>query len=248
MRPSLSSKPATRSSFGLKKKSSSPKRRVVFVQARDTVREYQAVDQNDVELLEALWQQEWEMDECKQLVRVRAKQWRRTGMGNLLNNTYLCDNDLTPALCQQQLNTLAQLPDEFHMRGVERHLSRKHDQDRTYRKRTIVQEVVYQFDTLQHQVENGNLTAAEAHEFLGQFSRGLNKEAALFARRMGKADEVVMRKGSAKSIEPAMELLEYLDNLEGEQSRNKGGAGRGQLKAAAPSSALSGRRLQARQA
>ena len=238
-----------------KKKAASPKRRVVFVEARNTVREFLSVDPTDSDLLETLWQQVWEMEECKHHIRVRAKQWRRTGMGVFLNYAYLCDNDLAPALCQEQLNTLSQLPDEFHMRGVERYLCRKHDQDRTNRKRAVVQDIVGQFHTLQAQVSIGTMTQAKADQVLGQFARQLNEDAELFARRIAKADEVAMKKGPAKNIQPAMELMEHLHNLEIERTRkgttrassasSSAGSG-GPIKS--QSTAFSGRRLQARQA
>lgn len=234
--------------------SNKKKRRVLFVEERNTVREFEAVDNADEDLLESLWQQGYEMLECKQTIKVRAKKWRQTGMGMFLNDVYHCDNDLSPALCQKQLNAFAQLPDDMHMRGVERYLSRKHDQERTSRKRTILGQVVAQFNSLQ---AHTNLTQAESERLLAQFARRLNQDAELFARRIGKADELVVRQGEAKNIQPALELLDYLHKAELEKiHKGSNSSGRGQttsqqssqLKPPPVAAFTAGRRLQARQA
>jgi len=232
-----------------KKKAGTAKRRVLFVGERNTVREFESVDAENFELLESLWQQCWEMDNCKQEIKERAKKWRQTGMGVFLNDVFHCDNDMTPTLCQKQLNTLAQLPDELHMRGVERYLSRKHDQERTTRKRSTVREVVAQFRTLRTQVNANALGLAESQTILAQFARSLNQDAEVLARRMGKADEWVARKGPARSIRPAQELLDYCHDLELERMHKGSKSSLGHVKAAPhASAAITGRRLQARQA
>ena len=233
-----------------RKKKAPPKRRVFFVEEKNTVQYFEAVDHEDTELIESLWQQGWEMYNCKQDIKVTARKWRQTGLGVFLNDAYHCDNDLSPTLCQKQLNTLAQLPDEMHMRGVERYLSRKHDQERTTRKRSIIREVVCQFRTLQHQVDCNALGLAESQQMLSRFARSLNQDAEVFARRMGKADEVVMRQGPAPSIKPAQDLLEYVHSLELERMRRGGRAMKSSPAASANPQHTPpyGRRLQARQA
>ena len=67
--------------------SSSRKRRVYFVEERNTVCEFEPIDNADTELVGSLWQQPWEMFESRQALKARARQWRTTGLGILLADT-----------------------------------------------------------------------------------------------------------------------------------------------------------------
>ena len=238
------------------------RRRVYFVEERNRIHEFQPIDKEDTDLVAALWQQPWEMYECKQSIKTRARQWRSTGLGMLLADTFHSTGDLlqqqqpsipgigntpnnnssskqkkrmNPHLCQKQLNTFAQLPDEFYNRGVERYLSRQHDQERTLCKRSILQEIVVQAQNLRRQQRQSNNSnnsqdssattrllqeQQQAAEYLSRFAQQLNRDAALFARRCGRADEVAVRKGTADSPEVAYRLVDYLIELEQEQQRS----------------------------
>jgi len=216
------------------------KSQVKFAEERNTVHEFIAVDRTDHGLVASLWQQPWEMAQTKQSLKVRAKQWRTTGLGILLANTFVGDNGLeeNQKLCQRQLNTFAQLPDDLYNRGIERHLNRKHDQERTSRKTSNVRLILARWKNIQEQclIHNKNEehnTAGvatleyatndplvserlfrEQAEHVAKYAQSLNRHAALFARRLGKADEVVMRKGPAESVEAAYVVVDHLMELE----------------------------------
>ena len=224
------------------------RRRVYFVEERNSIHEFQPIDKEDTDLVASLWQQPWEMYECKQSIKSRARQWRSTGLGMLLADTFHSTGDLLqssssssssnqqqqtrrnhPRLCQKQLNTFAQLPDEFYNRGVERYLSRQHDQERTLCKRSILREIVVQAQSLRRQPRNNYDTDASSArllqqqqqqaEYLARFAQQLNRDATLFARRCGRADEVAARKGGAESVDVAYRLVDYLIQLEQQQQQ-----------------------------
>jgi hypothetical protein len=256
-------------------KKSLPVRRVYFVEERNTLLEFEGINTSDFKLLQQLWQQGWEMDDTKQKMKTRARQWRTTGFGMLLHDAFYCDHGLPPTLCQNQLNVLARLPDELNNRGIERYLSRKHDTERTSRKRAFVQDVVGQYEALREQVDCDILAENELWDILGDYSRSMNVEAEVFARRLGKADEVAMRRGEYADSREAEILMEYLHSRELERIsdnayNNRAGigpakklapaTGSSNLKKVPPAAAqgphtphtaatfTSGRRLQARQA
>jgi hypothetical protein len=201
-----------------KNKKSLQERRVYFMEERNTILEFESVNECDFKLIEQLWQQRWEMDDTKQKMKERARQWRTTGFGMFLHDAFFCDHGLPPTLCQNQLNTLARLPDELNNRGIERYLSRKHDAERTVRKRAFVQDVVEQYGALRQQVHCNILTDDDLWDVLGDYSRSLNLEAELFARRLGKADEVAMRRGEYADSREAEILMAFLHARELERN------------------------------
>lgn len=226
-----------------KNKKSLPARRVYFVERRNTLLEFEGVDKCDFKLIEQLWQQGWEMNGTKQKMKARARQWRTTGLGILLHDAFYCDHDLPPTLCQNQLNTLARLPDELNNRGIERYLSRKHDTERTARKRAFVQDVVDQYEVLREQVDCDILTNNELWDVLGDYSRSMNLAAEVFARRLGKADEVATRRGEYADSREAEIVMEYLNARELERiyenDSNNRAPGTGPANKRAPASASS---------
>lgn len=236
-------------------------RRVYFVEERNIVHEFQPVDLSDLALVTALWQQPAEMYNCKQALKSSARQWRSTGLGMLLADTFHSTGDLkgkannsindgsdrnsnsnvkqrmNPRLCQKQLNTFAQLPDEFYNRGIERYLSRKHDHERTMCKRSIIQEIVFQSEQLRRQQQKQKRSVAQKGEessttqqeqqhqaeYLARFAQQLNRDAAIFARRCGRADELAVRRGAAENLDAAYRLVDYLIELYHEQQQQNGG-------------------------
>ncbi|CAB9511992.1 expressed unknown protein [Seminavis robusta] len=187
------------------------KRRVYFVEERNTLLVYQGIDTSDRAYLEELFHQVWEMNDCKAAIKSRARKWRTTGLGMLLHDTFcLANNNGLPApLCQKQLETFARLPDALYNRGIERYLSRKHDTERTTKKRYIIQDIVAQYRLLCQQ--HDTVSVDERWELVGQAAQRMTHDATLFARRMGHADEVVMRRGcdTPDAIE-AQRLMQYL--------------------------------------
>jgi len=210
------------------------KAKVMFVASNNQIHEFDSmIDYTDQQLLESLWHQPWEMHTCKQALRARAQEWRKTGLGVLLADTFHFDSNssqsTTPSspsamtsskLCQKQLVTFCQLPDELYNRGIERHLSRQHDEERTTRKRSAIREIVAQYRTLRQNASDA-LSPDEQASYVAQFSQQLSRDAAIFARRLGRADEIVARKGEMKNPHDALMLVDYLIHLQQERRDNQ---------------------------
>jgi hypothetical protein len=196
-------------------KQAAKKKSVTFVEEKNTILEFDSIDREDTELVTSLWHQPWEMHGSKEIMKSRARQWRKTGLGILLDDVF-DDPEHGPLLTQKRLNAFVQLPDELYMRGVERYLSRKHDQERTARKRSIVRDVVVQAESLKGVK---NMPLKERQTVLALFAKQYSRDAELYARRIAKADEVCLLKGEDPS--QAEMLVEYLVHLEREAKSKK---------------------------
>lgn len=185
------------------------RRRVRFAEERNTVLEFEAVDNEDEELVRKLWHQPEDMQECKQALKLRARRWRQTGLGILLNSTF---QDPNPLLCQKCLNAFAQLPEDLYNRGIERYLSKLHDMQRTTRKRSNLKDVLAHARSLD---AVSNMPLEEKQNVLALFARHLNRDAELFARRIAKADEIAVTEGDDPSGADIM--FNYLKHLEREK-------------------------------
>lgn len=136
-----------------------------------------------------LWYQPWERNEHKLAIKRDAQEWRKTDLGLLLHDVYV---DPNPRKTQSCLNAFAQLADDDYARGIERHLSQPHYQQRTERKQNFVQDVLdqaYYLSTLKH------LSDDAKRERLAEFSSLQSKCAEVFARRLGRADAAAVLKG-----------------------------------------------------
>lgn len=186
--------------------SSQPGRHVWFMDARNTVHEFEGIDKEDSDLVQALWQQSWEMYEGKQLLKVKARRFRSTGLGILLADTF---KDPNPHLCQKSLNAFTQLPSDLYNRGIERYLSKEHDMQRTKKKKQILQDVLAQARSLN---SVRNMPSVEKQNILSLFAKHLSRDAELFARRIGLADEQAVDKESMEGAEIMAEYLKQLQN------------------------------------
>ena len=162
--------------------------------------------------IDELWYQPWERKELKRVMKRDAKEWRQTGLGILLHDAFVNPN---PKQAQACLNAFVQLADSKYLRGSERYLSQPHDEQRTERKRNFIQDVLdqaYYLNTIKY------LSEDEKIEKLAEFSALQSKCAAVFARRIGKADEVVVRKGENPGA--AAELVAKLFKNEYRRTRS----------------------------
>jgi hypothetical protein len=162
--------------------------------------------------VEELWYQPWERKEHKRQLKLSAREWRQTGLGILLHDTFVNPN---PKQAQSCLNAFTQLADSEYSRGIERYLSQQHDEQRIERKRSFVQDVLQQARYLE---TIRTLTDDEKVLKLAEFSALQSKCAEVFARRIGKADETVVQKGEDPTI--AAKLVTKLLRNEYRRSRS----------------------------
>jgi len=163
-------------------------------------------------IAEKLWYQPWERKEHKRAIKRDAREWRQTGLGILLHDTFVNPNPKETQCC---LNAFVQLADEAYSRGIERYLSQQHDEQRVERKRNFVQDVLEQaryLDSLR------NVSEDEKRDKLAEFSALQSKCAEVFARRIGKADETVVLKGEDPSA--AAKLVSKLFRNEFRRTRS----------------------------
>lgn len=140
-------------------------------------------------IVEKLWYQPWEQKEHKRAIKRDAREWRKTGLGILLRDAFVNPN---PQQTQNCLNAFVQLAGDDYVRGIERHLSQQHDEQRVERKRCFVQDVVEQALYLQ---AHSNLSDDEKRQKLAEFSALQSKCAEVFAHRIARADETVVKQG-----------------------------------------------------
>jgi len=162
---------------------------VTFNESIET-REFEPVTElGDPDIVGKLWFQPWEKQENKRMMRERAREWRRLGWGVLLHDSFTNPN---PKLTQSCLNAFTQLSDPDYCRGMERYLSQEHDEQRSERKRSVIDDVLEQARYLE---SRRNLSYDEKCAKLAEFSALQSKCAEVFARRIGKADEAVALQG-----------------------------------------------------
>jgi hypothetical protein len=153
------------------------------------VLEIQSVMTIEEGIVEKLWYSPSYHKENKQAIRDEAREWRKTGLGILLQDTFVSPN---APLAQHCLNAFAQLAEGEYMRGIERHLCREHDEQRVKRRRNFVQDVLEQARYLE---SHPFLSEDEKRTKLAEFSALQSKCAEVFARRLGKADETAILQG-----------------------------------------------------
>jgi hypothetical protein len=154
-----------------------------------TVVEVESVLNAEEEIVEKLWYQPHELKIQKALLKQDAREWRKTGLGILLQDAFVNPD---PKKGQAQLNAFAQLGDTEYARGIERYLCRAHDEQRVERKRDFIQDVLEQWRYLDSLKQ---FTTEEKMVKLAEFSALQSKCAEVFARRMGTADETAVTKG-----------------------------------------------------
>lgn len=175
---------------------------VRFVEEYNTILQVESFLDIEENIAEKLWYSPDYHRKCKVAVKREAREWRKSGLGILLDDAFVNPN---PKQVQQCLNAFAQLSDTEYARGVERHLSQEHDAQRVQRKRHFILDVVEQaryLDSL------GGLSADEKRDKLAEFSSLQSKIASVFASRIAKADEVAAREGPAPQV--AVKLVSKL--------------------------------------
>lgn len=163
----------------------------------------------DVELLEnEIWYFADEYATMKARGRSEAKEWRRSGYSQLLKETF----ETPRSDAQDFINAFCMLEDEFHRRGLERQLSRQHGEERSDLKERAKQSVL----SNQERLKGQGLRAEELVDHLAHIYKDVTRAAKVFARRLGKADELVVQRGANNT--PAHQII---DQLERQQRHSK---------------------------
>jgi hypothetical protein len=144
-----------------------------------------------------------ELTERKEGRRTVAEGCRHNGYGILLMDSF---KDPV-AHVQKHINAFVQLPEQYYARGLERWVSRKHDMERKAIKSQCIQNLLAEQDNLLY---TGGCSDAELWKRMGAVSREGSRSARRFARRIGKADELVVREGDLIDTNIAMNMVKEI--------------------------------------
>ncbi|CAB9510737.1 expressed unknown protein [Seminavis robusta] len=128
-----------------------------------------------------------------QQAREEAQHWIDKGCYEfLLKDSFHEGSD---ELAQARMNAYAQLPGEDYCRGLERHVCREHGLKRDSFKKGAIRAIVNEG----RKRRDAGMPLDKSWYQLGEISRKLSFLAARFARRVGTADEIVVRLGEDAS-------------------------------------------------
>jgi hypothetical protein len=166
------------------------KRTIRFALDKNEV--FEIVDEHAYDLDEIWWTTN-DYNRIKELTRMNTKDWRKHGYGILLKDTFESPrND-----AQECLIAFCRLAADLAKRGLERHLSRQHGEERSEHKEKCRQAVLIH----QRRMKRQGCTLSEINEHLAHIYRDLTMPAKVFARRLGKADQIAvsMREDSSEA-------------------------------------------------
>lgn len=182
-------------------KHSTTKRSISFDFEKNTTRIFEV---NEVHPQE-IWFIGEDHTDMKNRCKIEAREWRKLGYSVLLNDSFEYPrNDV-----QDYLNAFTQLPDRLNRRGIERQCSRKHGDERSELKERSRQSVF----RAQEQFKKQGMGKDELVEKLSLCYICACRNARIFARRMGKADEVEIQrldKLDSFGYEATSELVERI--------------------------------------
>lgn len=123
--------------------------------------------------------------------RDQSKAWLNTGYNFLLKNTYKdpCHD------AQNKLDAYSQLDGGDYCRGLERHVCKQHGALRDAFKKGAVKAVVAR----QKRLREAGASPEEMSQNLAEYTARITSPAAVFAQRLGNADEMVVRQGEDAS-------------------------------------------------
>jgi hypothetical protein len=147
-------------------------------------------DYEGVEISE-IWFGGDEFIRIKAKSREESRQWRRLGYSVLLKE---CFHRRDPDV-QHQLNAFCQLEDELCRRGLERHLSKQHAEERSDCKDISRQAVL----STQKRMRNKDANSDETIRMVSEAYEQQTRSSKMFAHRMGLADEYTVKKGCNSS-------------------------------------------------
>ena len=140
-----------------------------------------------MDIVDDIWFSGDEYIRMKAKSREEARAWRRHGYGVLIKDAFATPQPNV----QEYLNAFCQLEDELSRRGLERHLSRQHAEERSDHKDSARQAVFNTQDRLRQRGMKGDEMADRIFQAYSQQCR----TAKVYARRMALADELVVKEG-----------------------------------------------------
>lgn len=155
--------------------------------------------------VDSIWFTPDDYFEIKAQTRLDSKEWRRKGYGILLNETF--ENPVDDA--QEYLNAFCQLEDDLTRRGLERQLSRRHGEERS----DLKDRARYCVLSHQRRLRRDGKKIDEMEEQLSKIYEDICRSAKIFARRIAKADELVVLEGCTN--EPANKIVSENEAVEG---------------------------------
>ena len=140
----------------------------------------------DEEVQKEQWYSREDYTEWKRSFRQEARSFRHLGYGVLLKRSF----EKPPPDVQHHITAFAQLDGDNYLRGIERYLNKQHDTERVGLKQRSIHGL------LRHQRKmKSRLSPEDLAEELSFLEQEYSRPARRFARRIGIADEVVMRIG-----------------------------------------------------
>lgn len=140
-----------------------------------------------------------------EFIRIKAKsreesrQWRRLGYSVLLKECFLSNDPNV----QDQLNAFCQLEEDLCRRGLERHLSKQHAEERSDCKDISRQAVL----STQKRMKNNEATIEEMIQMVSDAYVQQTRTSKIFAHRMGLADEYTVKEGcNSKAADKYLEV------------------------------------------
>jgi hypothetical protein len=167
--------------------------------------------------VEELWFTGDDYSYIKAQSRIDSKEWRKKGFGLLLQDTF---QDPRPD-AQDYINAFCQLSgddNDLCRRGLERHLSRKHGEERSDNKDRARYTVLSQQRKLRKHINTQNQDAVA--EQLAMLYQDVTRTAKIFARRVAKGDEVAVKMGCDDV--PAQGILDQHESTINGQSSSSG--------------------------
>ena len=168
------------------------RKKVDFVEGHDAIM-IEQIEELDVE---SIWFTPDDYLEIKAQSRLDAKDWRRKGYGVLLKDTF--ENPVNEV--QEYLNAFCQLEDALSRRGLERHLSRRHGEERS----DLKDRARYCVLSHQRRLKRDGRKLDEMEDQLAKIYEDICRCAKVFARRLAKADELVVTEGSSNELANAI--------------------------------------------
>ena len=164
--------------------------------------------------VDALWFTPDDYFEIKAQSRLDAKDWRRKGYGVLLKETFENPSDQA----QDYLNAFCQLEGPLTRRGLERHLSRRHGEERS----DLKDRARYCVLSHQRRLQRDGMPLHEMEDSLSKIYQDMCRTAKVFARRLAKADEYVLQQGETNEAANAIvEDSEPLDLVSGRKMERR---------------------------
>lgn len=141
---------------------------------------------------EEIWYIGDDYTDMKMRSRYEAKEWRKMGFGILLQECFALPRDDA----QHYINAFVLLEGSNSRRGLERSLSRRHGEERSELKDRARQSVLIH----QRRLQREGMKYDDMAEKLAAMYREVCRAASIFARRLGMADELVVKCGEDSSL------------------------------------------------